>query len=246
MMNNCKLSLKSIAFGTLFGTALVLVSQVASATEIVTDKEYRRNLPPFDITKANIKIDPEGKFLDFSMSVTGLAGTRFPPKLDKVEGSRVFAYVWPTKIDPSAVGFEKGTGTLALAVTSHPNYDDAPNIKGREWHTHWIVMTKDGAEGCGKNLFRITDIPAGAKPSLPKTWPGLPILIDSPGYEAKFHSTDLSVRVPFANAASLKGVAFDGMTMAFRVKFGDNQPYLCSTDVYDVVSGDLVFKGKID
>ncbi len=66
------------------------------------------------------------------MQVSGKAGSVKSAKTGKFVGNRVFSYVWPTKIDPAEVGFDSGVGTLALAVTSHPDFDDVPvfNIKG--------------------------------------------------------------------------------------------------------------------
>ena len=66
------------------------------------------------------------------MQVSGKAGSVKSAKTGKFVGNRVFSYVCPTKIDPAEVGFDSGVGTLALAVTSHPDFDDVPvfNIKG--------------------------------------------------------------------------------------------------------------------
>ena len=34
----------------------------------------------------------------------------------------------PTSLDPSVVGFDKGAGILAMAATSHPDFDDTPSV----------------------------------------------------------------------------------------------------------------------
>ena len=58
------------------------------------------------------------------------------------EGYEVDLKKWPTKVDPEAVGFEKGSGILAAAVTAHPDFNDEPLFanKGGEWHFHWVVL----------------------------------------------------------------------------------------------------------
>ncbi len=67
---------------------------------------------------------------------------------------KVDAHVWPTKLDPSVVGFACGSGILALAITAHPDFDDTPlfdengdgdpNNDGADWHSHWAVLVEDG------------------------------------------------------------------------------------------------------
>lgn len=66
---------------------------------------------------------------------------------------------------------------------------------GGVWHSHWVVLQPDDA--CGKGALKVVDIPKDTKPKLPKTWPGLPILIDSPGWNPIFKKDSLEVRVPF-------------------------------------------------
>ena len=146
----------------------------------------------FDIVHS--KISTEGNVAIFHMAVSGKAGDSKPAKSGKLAGSSVFSYVWPTTLDPSAVGFEAKSGILAFAVTSHPDFDDTPLFDengdgnpqndGNVWHSHWVVLQPDDA--CGKGALKVVDIPKDSKPALPKTWPGLPILIDSPGWNPIF------------------------------------------------------------
>ncbi|WP_223164653.1 hypothetical protein [Massilia mucilaginosa] len=75
---------------------------------------------PFDII--HTKIAREGNTAVFHIAVSGEAGRARPSATGKLAGSSVFSYVWPTTLDPSAVGFDKGAGILAFAVTSHPDF----------------------------------------------------------------------------------------------------------------------------
>lgn len=202
--------------------------------------------PAFDIVKTDIKVDSAKNWLVFSMQVSGKAGSVKPKKTGKFTGSQVFSYVWPTKIDPSEVGFDQGAGILALAVTSHPDFDDVPvfNIKGADWHSHWVVLVPD--EACGKGALKVKDIPEGTQPKLPKTWPGVPILIDSPGYPPTFSAGTVNIRVPFNDVSLLAGVAFDGVTAGLQVNASAHQPLLCVVNVFDVASGDLSLPGKVE
>ena len=159
-------------------------------------------LTAFDLVQTAVR--REGTKLIFVERVAGKAGATRPTVSGKLAGSDVFSYVWPTSLDPSAVGFEAKTGILALAATSHPDFDDTPKYDengdgdpandGNLWHSHWVVLTKDDA--CGPGALKVRDIPNGTTPKLPATWPGLPIFIDSPGYEPAITSVDTQIRPP--------------------------------------------------
>lgn len=206
----------------------------------------------FDIVQADIQASDN--WLTFKMQVSQKAGQSTPTPTGKLEGSNVFSYVWPTKINSSAVGFEADQGILAMAITSHPDFDDTPLFDenadgnlgndGTVWHSHWVVLVGDDA--CGEGALKVKDIPADSQPKLPLTWPGLPILIDSPGYSPVISDETVMVRVPFKNAADLKGIAFDGVTSGLRVNESAHAPLLCVVDVFDVASGDLSLPGAIN
>src|SRR5690606_11659157 len=143
---------------------------------------------PFDSLAAEASRD--GDAVTFRMTLAATAGSERPAPVGALAGAPVHAYVWPTSLDPATVGFEGGTGILALAATSHPDFDDTPlededgdgdpKNDGGPWHSHWVVLTP--SEECGPGALSVRDIPEGETPALPKTWPGLPLFIDSPGY----------------------------------------------------------------
>ena len=205
----------------------------------------------FDIV--HTKIATDGQAAIFHIAVSGKAGQSRPSKVGKLAGASVFSYVWPTTLDPAVVGFDKGAGILAFAVTSHPDFDDTPlydengdgNLKndGDLWHSHWVVLKPD--EACGKGALKVVDIPEGAKPRLPKTWPGLPLLIDSPGYSPVFTGNTLEVRVPFDDMGVLADAGFDGVSAALRVNASVHNPLLCVVDVFKVASGKLSLPGRV-
>jgi hypothetical protein len=206
----------------------------------------------FDIVHA--KVTRAGSVATFHMAVSGKAGRSKPAATGKLAGSRVFSYVWPTSLDPYAVGFERGSGILAMAVTAHPDFDDTPlydeNGDGKRdndgdlWHSHWVVLKPDAA--CGKDALAVVDIPEGASPRLPKTWPGLPLLIDSPGWDPVLTAERIEVQVAFDAPDVLADLTFDGVTAGLRVNASMHSPLLCVTDVFKVASGDLSLPGRID
>ncbi|WP_281856961.1 hypothetical protein [Litoreibacter halocynthiae] len=190
----------------------------------------------------------------FHMTTNGVAGADIPTATGAVGGSDVLSYVWPTSLDPSSVGFEGGTGILALAATSHPDFDDTPlydeNLDGDPsndgviWHSHWVVLTP--TEACGAGALAVRDIPEGATPRLPATWPGFPIFLDSPGFSPIFDGPEIAVTVAFNRDVDLQGAAYDGVTAALRVNANIHSPLLCVVDVFDVASGDLSLPGRLD
>jgi len=206
--------------------------------------------PSFDIL--NTAVTAKGERLLFQMTARGPAGAVVPAAHGQTAGSDVYAYVWPTGLDSAAAGFEPGQGILALAATAHPDFDDTPLYDenrdgdkandGAAWHSHWVVLVPD--ETCGPGALKVKDIPAGAAPSLPKTWPGLPILLDSPGFAARPAGDTIEVTAPASAGAA--GTAYDGVTAALRVNGDMAAPLLCVVRVHDVASGNLSLPGKID
>lgn len=205
---------------------------------------------PFDIVHA--KISTDGNVAVFHMAVSGRAGETTPTETGGFAGSEVFSYVWPTTINAYEVGFERDAGILALAVTSHPDFDDTPLFDetrdgdrgndGGLWHMHWVVLGPD--EACGEGALKVIDIPDGASPRLPPTWPGAPILLDSPGWQPTIDRDTVEVRVPFADIGVVEPAGFDGVTAGLRVNASAHAPLLCVVNVFDVASGDLSLPGR--
>lgn len=225
-------------------TCALLLSGSIDAHEILS-KANPAIHPSFDIVNTTVRIEREKRWVVFNMQVVGTAGDLKAEASGTFAGAKVFSYVWPTGIDPYEVGFEKGAGILALAVTVHPDFDDTPLFatKGAEWHTHWVVLGPD--EACGPGALKVQDIAANSKPRLPKTWPGVPLLIDSPGYAPNFAAQSVSVRVPFDNLDAIRDTAFDGVTAGLRINASAHSPLLCIDKVFDIASGNLSLPGKV-
>lgn len=199
---------------------------------------------PFDIVRTDVKA--VGPDVVFTVKVRGKAGESRPKSVGQFAGSAVYSYVWPTSLDSAQVGFDKGQGILALAVTFHPDFDDAAygGVNRHLWHPHWVVLVPD--EACGAGKLKVRDIPAGTNPRVPPTWPNVPILIDSPTYPTELESDTVEVRVPASVIGADAGVTFDGVTSALKVNANIHAPLLCISDVFDVASGDLSLPGRIE
>ena len=226
-------------------------SQERRQSGIVTPAEEAVR-PPLDILRTRISV--QGNVATFRMRVSGRAGISRPTRTGRLAGSRVFSYVWPTTLAPGVVGFPADSGILAFAVTARPDFDDTPlfdeNSDGRLsndgnlWHSHWVVLGRDAS--CGPGALRVVDIPPRTRPRLPKTWPGLPLLIDSPGWSPVIRGHTVTVRVPFDDITPVKATRFDGVTAALRVNASLHTPLLCVANVFKTASGDLSLPGITD
>jgi len=235
-----------------FSTTNAALADSKHKDGIHSPQQTQKKLAPFDIV--HTKISTEGNTAVFHMKVAGKAGSSKPTATGKLAGSTVFSYVWPVSINSYEVGFEKDAGILALAVTVHPDFDDTPlydengdgntSNDGNVWHSHWVVLQPN--EQCGKGALGVVDIPEGSKPRLPATWPGLPILLDSPGWDPVFNKDTVEVRVAFADIGIVDGASFDGVTAGLRVNQSVHSPLLCVVDVKDIASGDLTLPGKVN
>ena len=199
----------------------------------------------FDLV--HTRVFKDGDMLVFEQLVDGEVGSRMPSTKGSFAGAEVYSYVWPTSLDAGSVGFTQGSGILALALTSHPDFDDTPQLDengdgkkdndGGLWHSHWVVLTKEAS--CGPSGLKVRDIPEGAEPKLPPTWPGAPIYIDSPGYDLSVKNDAARIRVPLKAVGFPETFNYDGVTAALQVNADLHDPLLCVSSVWDVASGDL-------
>ncbi len=230
---------------TLAAAVLLPASALAGAIESPSNPKVN---PHFDIVRAAVTAG-DGQ-LKFEIRLAGAAGAETPASTGAMLGSGVFAYVWPTSLDSSAVGFEPKQGILALAVTAHPDFDDTPNYDedgdgnaandGKTWHSHWVVLAKDAACKAG---LKVQDIAPGVSVKLPVTAPGVPLLLDSPDIRPALEGASVTLSVPMPEGG--EAMSFDGVAAGLRVNTTMAAPLLCVTDVFKVASGDLSLPGKV-
>ncbi len=226
--------------------ALLTLAAFPASAHDITAKSDPKVQGAFDVIGATATTD--GRLATFMMEVSGKAGTVKPEKVGKLQGSKVDAYVWPTKLDPAAVGFAKGSGILALAITAHPDFDDTPLFDengdgdpandGADWHSHWVVLVED--KGCAGGL-KVRDVSPG-QDVLPVTAPGLPIALDSPGMSPIIKGATVRITVPVQGAENIN---FDALAAKLQVHEQGKAPLLCVTGTYKVASGSLTLPGVI-
>lgn len=240
-----------------FGVALTLLAiscgsaeDLESQTGAIVSPRAGEVEQTFDLLSSDVRF--EGADIVFRSRVVDAAGDAVPDPVGELNGAPVWSYVWPTSLDSSVVGFGEAQGILALAVTSHPDFDDTPlydedgdgdnDDDGALWHAHWVVLVEDAT--CGGGLT-VKDIPEGETPILPQTWPELPILIDSPDLTPTLATDTVEIRVPAADLTGAADFNFDGVTAGLRVSTTPHDPLLCVEAVFDIASGDLSLPGEV-
>jgi hypothetical protein len=193
----------------------------------------------------------------WEIKVEGLAGNTTPTPVGQLNGAAVLGYVFPTTLKPTDVGFNQTSGIVALALTSHPDFDDSPlwdeNIDGKfdndgiVWHPHWVILTEDKrvAGGLSVKEFKKDD----KSVVLPKTAPNMPMYMDSPGFNVTTKGNSIKVVVPDYRINNKFDFKFDAVTCFMEVNTGEGggtshtdtgvKPMLGVYKVYAVASGNL-------
>ncbi len=208
-----------------------------------------------DLKSASIKYMQNLDLLIFEQAVRGTAGKTVPLAAGQMDGAPVLAYVFPTTLKSGEVGFGDVEGVVALAVTSHPDFDDTPlwdengnrnyNDDGIVYHTHWVVLGPDERVPGGLAVIEIRQEDAARV--LPPTAPGMPMYLDSPGHTVAFDRNNLRVVVPLSKVSGNKSFNFDAVTAYMEVNTSDtNRPLLGVYEVYSVLSGDLSLPYTVD
>ena len=227
---------------------MINAAGVASATGQARHPEQNAPSegPNLDLTGATVQIDAELEILIFTQQVSGTAGGTVPHANGRIDGAPVLGYVFPTTLSPADVGFADGEGIVALAATSHPDFDDTPlwdengdrdyTNDGRVFHTHWVVLIPDDRVAGGLSVKETMS----SERDLPPTAPGMPLYLDSPGFSAQLRGSTLRIIVPLDRVAGHKDFRFDAVTAYMEVNQSvESRPMLGVYKVYDVLSGDL-------
>ncbi|MEQ9402156.1 MAG: hypothetical protein RIM99_01115 [Cyclobacteriaceae bacterium] len=78
------------------------------------------------IRSTSVNYEEDLGLLIFKIKVEGKAGMSVPEAIGKLDGAPVLGYVFPTTLKSADVGFGEVEGIVALALTSHPDFDDTP------------------------------------------------------------------------------------------------------------------------
>lgn len=210
--------------------------------------------PDLEIRDAKVTYRKDIDMVVFELRVSGTAGATIPVAAGGMDGAPVLGYVFPTTLTPDQVGFAPVDGIVALAATSHPDFDDTPlwdedgdgdpTNPGDAviFHTHWVVLVPDDRVAGGLSVRAVQN---GASGVLPPTAPGMPIYLDSPGFSAVMMRDRLRIPVPGWRIRGLDTFSFDAVSAYMQVNTSDDaRPTLGVYEVYSVLSGDLSLPGR--
>lgn len=211
--------------------------------------------PDLEITDAEVRHLADLGVLLFQIEVAGVAGRTTPALRGALDGAPVLGYVVPTTLQPAAVGFGAPDGLVALAVTSHPDFDDTPLFDestdgdyandGAVWHAHWVLVGPDDRVPGGLAVQEVAESEVDAL--LPPTSPGLPLYLDSPGFGVQLRDGILRVVVPVPRVGGETGFGFDAASTYLQLNTSNpDRPMLGVYDVYGILSGDLSLPFEVE
>lgn len=213
------------------------------------------NNDDFKIKKVSVSQNAELGISIWKIETKGKTGNTIPLKAGKMDGAIVLAYVFPTNLKPSDVGFSETDGIVALALTSHPDFDDTPlwdenadkdfANDGVVWHPHWVVLQSDKRVKGGFSVKQFKK--ADKTVVLPPTNPGMPMYMDSPGFPVTIKTNTISVVVPNYRMSFKTDFQYDGLTALLKVNTSNSElPMLGVYEVFSIASGDLSLPYKVN
>ncbi|CAL2058261.1 hypothetical protein [Tenacibaculum sp. 190524A05c] len=232
-------------FIVIFFTCFTSLSSIAQGTN--EDSTFK-NSSDLKISNTSVVYNQELEQLIFTIETKGMAGNSVPKAIGKMDGAPVLGYVFPTTLKSTDVGFGEAEGIVALALTSHPDFDDTPlwdeNADqnyvndGVIWHPHWVVLTKDSRVAGGLAVKQFD--PKNENVTLPPTNPGMPMYMDSPGFSVITKGNSIKVIVPAYRMKHKTQFNFDAVTAYMQVNATNSKyPMLGVYSVYSVASGNL-------
>lgn len=204
----------------------------------------------FELESARIGYDGALDTFIFEQAVTGRAGSVGPEAAGQLDGAPVMAYVFVTSLRPEQVGFGDVEGTVALALASHPDFDDTPlydeNVNGAHgddgmmFHSHWVVLVEDERAPGGLAVKQ-----AAEDDALPPSAP-LPMYLDSPGFPIVRDGHVIRAAVPRARVGHAVDFQFNALTVYMEVD-AKAAPLLALHEVYSSLSedGSLPFRVEV-
>ena len=239
---------------TLFVTLFSMISNPEKKGETYNNDN-------FQIESVSVTHWPEIAATVWDITVKGEAGETTPVPAGQLNGAPVLGYVFPTTLSPVDAGFGNTDGILALALTSHPDFDDTPlwdesgdgnyNNNGEIWHPHWVVLIEDERVAGGLSVKEFN--PADDTVVLPPTNPGMPMYMDSPGFQVITTGNRIRVVVPDFRIRFNLDFSYDAVTAYMQVYTGgdDNhgmgeKPMLGVYSVYSIASGNLSLPYKVE
>jgi hypothetical protein len=211
----------------------------------------------FKIKSAKASINKKYSTLEFEMIVEGTAGKTQPTAIGKMDMAPILAYVFPTTLKSEDVGFGITEGIVALALTSHPDFDDSRlwdengdknyDNDGLTWHSHWVILVEDERV---KGGFSVKEHMPTENVLKPKTAPDMPMYMDSPGFQVTTSGCAIRVSIPLFRINNNTNFKFDAVTCYLEVSapeenMTNEKPMLGVYNVFSILSRNLSLPYKV-
>lgn len=240
-------------------SAFILVALLAaqiSAYACDKCKAYEQS-DDFKIKSASVIHNKKFGTLEFEITVAGNAGKTTPTPIGKLDMAPVLAYVFPTTLKAEDIGFKSTEGIVALALTSHPDFDDSPlwdenadgnfDNDGIVWHPHWVVLVEDKRV---KGGLAVKEHKSAEKIAKPATAPNMPMYMDSPGFPVVTDGSTIRVSVPAYRIKNKVQFNYDAVTCYLEVSapakgMSIEKPMLGVYNVFSILSKNLTLPHKV-
>ncbi|MBL0740638.1 hypothetical protein [Chryseolinea lacunae] len=212
--------------------------------------------PDFKIKSATVTLNKKWGQLELEIIVEGQAGRTVPKPVGKLDGAPVLGYVFPTTLKPEDIGFNATDGIVAMALTSHPDFDDTPlwdedldgnyvnASEGIVWHPHWVILVKDDRVPGGLSVKEYdTNDKSVKKPSTAA--PGMNMYMDSPGFQIVTEGNAIRMTIPTYRVNNKTSFKFDAVACYMGISAPEGghgkhaKPMLGVYTVYSILSKNL-------
>ena len=226
---------------------LILLSACSSNSTTTTQidslpgQEYAGD--EFDIVSAEVKYEDVLDSYIFTIETMANVASVAPTPIGQVDGAPVLGYVFVTDLAPSDIGYTNVEGTVALAVTSHPDFDDTPlwdedsndlyDDDGVVYHSHWVVLKENEQASAGLAVAQAdeTDVLTPTSP--------MPMYLDSPGFSILEKGTKLHVIVPVNAVKRRTDFTTNALTAYLEVDASGVSPLLKVERIYSQLPSTL-------
>ncbi|MFT5757433.1 MAG: hypothetical protein ACI9LM_002167 [Alteromonadaceae bacterium] len=222
------------------------VAQVIEPTPELPGEAYISE--SFEIHSAQVKYEPVLDSYLFTIETNADAASITPTPAGKVDGAPVLGYIFITDLLPADIGYTNVAGTVALAVTSHPDFDDTPlwdednnqqyDDDGIVYHSHWVLLEENKLATAG-----LAVVQASNSDVLTPTSP-MAMYLDSPGYTILEKGDKLHVIVPVNAVKRKTNFTSKALTAYLEVDASGNGPLLKVERIYDQFPTELTVVNK--
>jgi hypothetical protein len=225
---------------------LSFISLINSLTTKACDKCYIYDGENLEVLSAKANYNSGLKELVLSIKVKGEAGGTTPDSLGRIDGAGILSYLFTTNLTAEDIGFSKTEGIVALALTSHPDFDFSPlwdennngiyNDDGRSWQAHWVILVKEARVAGGYAVKELDKEDKTIKFPMTAAF-NISVYMDSPGFQVVAKDHTIKVVIPSYRINNKTDFKFNAMSCYMTYNTSDpNLPIIGIRNIYYKIS----------